>query len=299
MRGTVQQKENYSELTMRIENYLVTRKLETKGTATLYEGHSEPNHRAVMLKVFTPPAPKNEKDLDVQWQQGERWLHILDTVASLTNRPRVHAHIVRITDVRTFAETPLGKCHYAVMEPLSGESLADRLAQSDTLELGELADYTLQIASALDALHTVGIAHGSICARKCLFERPGSPILKMIGFGMTSCLVAEEPSAPARDRLALALLIKEAISEQGLNGELPRETKKVLLHAIDPQQGYESAMEFAREFKKTIPTETHNKPTTRKPQPQPKERELTASEGKKKKSLLRGSFAVSLLRIFN
>ncbi|GAB4459235.1 MAG: hypothetical protein OHK0029_21540 [Armatimonadaceae bacterium] len=239
-----------SSATMRLGPYQLKNRISSTGSAAIYEGFSERFNRPVVLKLYTPQSTQSS---DEQWQEAERWLQVMNLVAQLANPPRTHAHLARVLDVRTFVESAQGVCHFAVLEVVRGESLAHVLASSKGIECATLTDYVMQIASALDALHSSGVAHGNVSPDNILLDRPGGTVLKLVGFGMASCALESDPLAAGRDRVALARMAKDVIAEIGLKQVLPTEAKKVLLQGMDPVKGYATATDFAIALRQALP----------------------------------------------
>lgn len=230
--------------------YRILRRLDSAGTSAIYEAVNERHqNRTVVIKVFTPPADQNG---DGQWEEAERWLRVMNVVSELAMPPRVHAHLVRVTDARIFADTAEGVRHYAVMEQLRGQSLETRL-QKGKLSLTAIAEYALMIASALDSLHEAGVAHGNVTTDNILFGTEHGNTLKLVGFGMSSLPLDRYPEAATADRSALVNLVKHILSSQMRNRELTEDGKRVILRAQDPNQAYKTATEFARAFRDALP----------------------------------------------
>ena len=81
---------------------------------------------------------------------------------------------------------------YLVMELLDGETLAERLARGP-LGLRAALDIALQIASALDKTHRMGLAHRDLKPGNIMLTRTGA---KLLDFGLARLALAGlEPSS--------------------------------------------------------------------------------------------------------
>ena len=126
----------------RLGKYEVVRRLGAGGMGTVYEAiHAEIGKR-VAVKVLSPA---------VAAMEGARARFLRE--AQLTSKVR-HLHAVDVTDMGTE-----GDHSYLVMELLSGEDLATRLARDGRMDPHELVDIVLAVCSAVMAAHRAGIIH--------------------------------------------------------------------------------------------------------------------------------------------
>ncbi len=98
-----------------------------------------------------------------------------------------HPNVIEVVDVFELDDgTPV-----MVMELLSGESLAARLARTGTLDVPEAADVLLQVVSAVGAAHAAGVVHRDLGAGNVfLAEDAGATRVKVLDFGVAK-LVGE------------------------------------------------------------------------------------------------------------
>lgn len=89
-----------------------------------------------------------------------------------------HPGIVRVIDVET-SSVPA----HLVLEWIEGESLAQRLARTGPLALGEAATVLERICAALDVVHASGIAHGDLKPSNILLGTDGRVVLSDFGGG--------------------------------------------------------------------------------------------------------------------
>lgn len=91
-----------------------------------------------------------------------------------------HASVPRLFDVLETERGPL-----LVLEPLEGETLSDRLAREGLLPPAEARRIALALASALEAVHALGIVHRGVSAPNVVLkatEGEGSVVLAGFGF---------------------------------------------------------------------------------------------------------------------
>jgi serine/threonine-protein kinase len=101
-----------------------------------------------------------------------------------------HPHIVKIIDVGEFESLP-----FVVMQYLTGGSLKDRMTtgpQGETrpMELTTLRDWLLEIARALDFIHSQQHIHRDVKPANILFDSHGNAFLG--DFGIIKALTSEE-----------------------------------------------------------------------------------------------------------
>ncbi len=101
---------------------------------------------------------------------------------------------------------------FVAMQLVEGPTLA-RLLETGELEPMRLSDLLADVASALDAAHRAGIAHGAVAARNVLVDRDGHALLSDFGLGPSEPTVAGDRA----DFLALVRLARGALAstEQG------------------------------------------------------------------------------------
>jgi serine/threonine-protein kinase len=135
---------------------------------TVWAAVNQTTSREVAVKLLLGSSP----DLLHRFQREARSLGALK-----------HPNIIDIYDAM---ETESGE-PFLVMELLSGETLAQLLAQRRRLESIEAARIALQVARALAAAHTLGIVHRDLKpANIFLHVPPGAadPIVKVLDFGV-------------------------------------------------------------------------------------------------------------------
>jgi serine/threonine-protein kinase len=158
-------------------NYRLTRKLGEGGVGTVYEGEHVRLGRKMALKVLHPETANAE--VIVRFYNEAR----------AVNQIR-HPNIV---DVEDFVTAETGE-HYLVMELLEGEDLRTIITRSGVLSPVMASTIGEQVASALAAIHSVGIVHRDIKPDNIyLVRKPdGSQIAKLIDFGIAKFLTSSE-----------------------------------------------------------------------------------------------------------
>ncbi len=151
--------------------YRVLSQLEEGGMGTLYEAEHIRLRRRVAVKVVARHLLEDEATL-------ARFQREVDIVSQLH-----HPNIVQVTD---FDTTDDGQ-PFLVMELLSGETLAQRMARLGTLPLQEVVHINWQVASALAAAHVQGVVHRDLKpANIYLLKAPGQPMfVKLLDFGIS------------------------------------------------------------------------------------------------------------------
>ncbi len=129
----------------------------------VYKARDTRLDRTVAIKVL--PA-----QLASDPQFRERFEREARAVAALN-----HPHICTLHDIGT-----QDGVQFLVMEYLDGETLADRLKKGP-LPLGQALQYAIQMASALDAAHRVGITHRDLKPGNVMVTKGGT---KLLDFGL-------------------------------------------------------------------------------------------------------------------
>ena len=112
-------------------------------------------------------------------------------------------HVVTLVDVSVDEnETVL------VLERLPNGTLADLLERRDGLDAGEVVTILAPIAAAIDRIHAVGVAHGTLSLATICFREDGSPTL--VGFGQAHLFAAGGPEV-ILERMPGVLSDREAL----------------------------------------------------------------------------------------
>jgi eukaryotic-like serine/threonine-protein kinase len=154
--------------------YEVLAPLGAGGMGEVYRARDTRLGREVAVKVL--PADVSTTD---EWRKRfEREAKAISKLA--------HPHVCALFDVGRHGDTD-----YLVMELLSGETLAARLAKGP-LPFPDVLSRGGEMASALSATHAVGIAHGDLKPSNVMLTKSG---VKLLDFGVSRPL----PRPAARD----------------------------------------------------------------------------------------------------
>ncbi|HTN90959.1 MAG TPA: serine/threonine-protein kinase, partial [Sorangium sp.] len=102
-------------------------------------------------------------------------------------------HVTRVYDVGTLARGE----PYLVMEYLEGTDLKALLRNRGPLPVELACDYLLQACEALAEAHALGIIHRDLKPGNLFLSQraDGSPLIKVIDFGISKMALAAEPAA--------------------------------------------------------------------------------------------------------
>jgi serine/threonine-protein kinase len=150
--------------------YRVKRLIGRGGMAAVYEVEHETLGRRFALKALLAPG----KIATARLEREARALARLD-----------HPHIVAPVDFGVGDHGP-----YLVMELVTGETLATRLARVGRLDLAEIAAVFLPVCSAVGAAHAIGVVHRDLKpSNVALSIGPGGRLVpKVLDFGVAKSL---------------------------------------------------------------------------------------------------------------
>ncbi|MBV9948721.1 MAG: serine/threonine protein kinase, partial [Myxococcales bacterium] len=149
--------------------YRLARLLGDGGMGSVYEAHHAVLGTRVAIKVLHP-------ELLRRTGLVERFLQEARVAAQIRS-----PHVVQVTDVD---RTPDGHA-YIVMELLEGEPLSSVLDRQRKLPVATACDYALQILSALEAAHALGVIHRDLKPENVFVTfAAGKAVLKLIDFGI-------------------------------------------------------------------------------------------------------------------
>ena len=151
----------------RLGPYKLLQKIGEGGMGRDYAAYDRELEREVALKVLRPDAPN-----DGERERIRREARIL---ASLE-----HPNIVAVTDYGVAGSTP-----YLVMELLSGETLAQRLARG-AVEPNAASTLAFALLRALAFAHRRGLLHRDVKPGNVFLQQSGdgSECLKLLDFGL-------------------------------------------------------------------------------------------------------------------
>jgi serine/threonine-protein kinase len=142
-------------------SYSIIRQVGRGAFGVVYEARRNPLKKRIALKVLHE--------------------HVLSTPDAITRFQREimaaaqveHPHVIQVFDGGVHEERG-----FLAMEFLEGETLGERLKREKVIDAEEVIDVMLPIASALDAVHNVGVVHRDI--------KPGNIFLARHVTGLTS-----------------------------------------------------------------------------------------------------------------
>ena len=153
-----------------LSHYKIISKLGQGGQGEVYLAEDSRLDRKVALKILP-------EHLSERADRRERFEREARAVSSLN-----HPHICTLHDIGE-----QDGIHYLVMEPLEGESLADRL-EKGALALEQTLEYAIQIADALDKAHRQGVAHRDLKPGNTMLVKSGA---KLLDFGLAKVKATE------------------------------------------------------------------------------------------------------------
>jgi serine/threonine protein kinase/tetratricopeptide (TPR) repeat protein len=157
-----------------IGRYRITRTLGEGGMGVVYAAHDPRLDRSVAIKRI--------RGASADATLRERLLREARTAAGLS-----HPNVCQVYEL---SEDQDGL--YLVMELLTGEALADRIARGP-LTLASALEITLGILSALEALHTRGVVHRDLKPSNVFLTPHG---VKLLDFGLARPLVEQLRADP-------------------------------------------------------------------------------------------------------
>jgi Protein kinase domain len=163
--------------------YEIGKPLGAGGMGTVYEGTDTRLRRLVAIKVLNEHGSDPERDLSLEREAR--------AVARLS-----HPHICVLHDVGRHEGQ-----FFLVMERLSGETLAQRLARGP-IPLQQAIAYAADIAGAVDAAHRAGILHRDLKPSNVILTKSGP---KLLDFGLAARRVAGGHVAETETTGTLAL----------------------------------------------------------------------------------------------
>lgn len=164
--------------------YEIGKLLGAGGMGTVFEGTDTRLRRLVAIKILNEHGSDSERDLSLEREAR--------AVARLS-----HPHICVLHDVGRHE----GR-FFLVMERLSGETLAERLARGP-IPLQQAIAYAADIAGAVDAAHRAGILHRDLKPSNVMLTKSGP---KLLDFGLAARHIADghAPATETTGTLALS-----------------------------------------------------------------------------------------------
>lgn len=147
-------------------------------------------------------------------------------------------HVTRVFDVgRLERGEP-----YLVMEYLEGTDLNAALSASGRLPIGVACEYLLQACEALAEAHALGIVHRDLKPSNLFLSQraDGSPLLKIIDFGISKMVLSAEPSAAGGEVTQSSMMVgsplymapEQMVSSKGVDARADIWSMGVILHQV-------------------------------------------------------------------
>lgn len=150
-----------------------------------------------------------------------------------------------VVAVAASGEVPDGR-RYRVMEPLEGESLAQRLERDGKRPPGEVVALLAKVAKVLETTHAWAVAHGSLTASSVYLS---GDAVRLIDFGLAKERATVEGDLQALGALGFTLLTGEELREGApppLGAGIPELLDRLLRELLEKR--LESATEARKEL---------------------------------------------------
>jgi serine/threonine-protein kinase len=165
--------------------YRIVRVLGDGGMGSVYEAHHAVLGTRAAIKVLHPELVRRSGLV-------ERFLQEARVVAQIRS-----PYVVQVIDVDRTSEGHA----FIVMELLEGEALSAVLDRQRRLPVPLACSYAVQILSALEAAHTLGVIHRDLKPENVIVTLvAGRPVLKLIDFGIAKA----RPTEPSQRSLTVA-----------------------------------------------------------------------------------------------
>ena len=161
----------------KLGRYKIRSQLGAGGMGEVYLAHDAKLDRRVALKILPPEAAANR-------QRMQRFTQEAKTASALN-----HPNILTIYEIDETNST-----HFIVTEFIEGETLRERMSKR-SMNLSEMLDIAIQIASALSAAHAAGIIHRDIKPENIILRKDG--LLKVVDFGLAKLTERQTDSVDA------------------------------------------------------------------------------------------------------
>jgi eukaryotic-like serine/threonine-protein kinase len=191
----------------RLGVFEITAPLGAGGMAAVYRARDTRLDRSVAIKVLAPRA-------ELAAGGRDRFEREARAVSRLS-----HPHICALYDLgRATVSEGHGELEFLVMELVSGETLAERLARG-RLPIDRAIEYAAEIADALACAHREGIVHRDLKPRNVMVTSMGT---KLLDFGLAAFTTSELKKAPsAATRPGLMIGTVQYMAPEQIQGHEP------------------------------------------------------------------------------
>lgn len=153
--------------------YAIRSLIGTGGMGEIYLAEDTQLHRRIAVKV-----------LPAEFVDSKERLKRFEREAFATSSLN-HPNIITIHEI---GES--GGSYFIATEYVDGQSLRERMSAGDELELSEIIDIGVQVASAIAAAHSAGVIHRDIKPENIMVRRDG--IVKVLDFGLAKLAEAND-----------------------------------------------------------------------------------------------------------
>ena len=177
------ERENHSDLIGKeIGHYKIKKLLGTGGMGEVYLAEDIKLRRNVALKLL-PPQFSTDNERKKRFEKEARAISALN-----------HPNIITIFEIE---ETE--NLHFMATEFIDGQTLRFRIAENP-LSWQEAVKIAIQVATALDSAHSVGIIHRDIKPANIMIRKDG--IVKVLDFGLAKLTAPDSGDFLTRDQTA-------------------------------------------------------------------------------------------------
>ena len=177
-------------------------------------------------------------------------VHVIDAederASGLMEAARASARVVEPRLLRVLDVENDGRLCYVVNEWGRGTSLDHLVAAEGPLAPRRAAWIVDEVATALDAAHASGVAHGRLNPENVLIDTTGS--VRIIGFAVDAALYGLGP-----DRIGIDVVDLAALLHFGLTGKWPGLSESAVPRAPREQHGTEYRMLRPRQIRAGVP----------------------------------------------
>ena len=197
-----------------VGRYEVESHLGGGGMGVVYKAHDPELGRAVALK-FLPPHLATSDEAEERFVREARAASALD-----------HPHIATIYEIGVSE----GGHRFIAMAYYEGETLKEKLAQTERLSVEDAVRYAEQIASALARAHDAGIVHRDVKPANVMVTADGE--VKLLDFGLAKAAAQTRLTEPGRQLGTAAYMSPEQAQGIQVGPPTDRWALGIVLHEM-------------------------------------------------------------------